>query len=826
MCLSIVGLSAAQGAKAAMKMPTNIPAQGLGPALKDFAQTRNVQVLYFSQVAKDLRTGGASGYLTADEELTQLLNGTGLTYRYVDDKAVTILPVGATLSQEAGATSLATGDDRNGANAPAQEGKKNSSGGFRAAPVDQGTNSQSSAVGSNPPSSQDQGVKLEEIIVTAQKREERLIDVPISIFALSAENLQQREIKSIDDLGLAVPGMSIQSSGNQRRIELRGISNFGGSNSALIGMYLDEADVTSQSAVLLDLSTHDLERVEVLRGPQGTLYGEGSAGGTIHFITKSPVLSQFGMNADVAALFTQDGAPGQRVETAINVPLIDNVLGIRIAGAFDHEGGWIDQPATDRKDFNEEDKTDVRVKALWLPTTQWSVNAMADIHRNNASSNAGEDANGNYTQAFGLTTTPRLNDQFDIYNLTSDYDFVGARLLSSTSYVKQEKVMANYGYALPILQPPAPAFEVDLIPFTNDARILTEELRLASDGNSAWQWTAGGFYRRFQFDQSQNYLFGPPGPPPAVAFTSATNSLSKSWAAFGDTSYKLADRLTLGAGLRYFHDSQDFSNGSSVQSTDFHSLNPRAYVQFKVSDALNVYTSAAKGFRSGGFNNAIGEPSYGPESVWTEELGTKMSVLGGHLSADLAIFHSDYTNYQITGVSPFGPPGLPITSNGGDARVNGVEWDLSWQPWAGWTLSANGDYVNSSFYKVSVTSSDHAVGDPLDFVPKYALTFSAQRDFRVVGKAAFARLDFNEQGRQTFRLRNVAGPTPWFFSESNVIHMLNFNSHIQWNDNLSLGVFAQNLLNDRGQIDPFAIESTAARSRPRTYGVQFGVKFD
>jgi iron complex outermembrane receptor protein len=576
----------------------------------------------------------------------------------------------------------------------------------------------------------------------------------------------------------------------------------------------------------LDLSTYDLDRVEVLRGPQGTLYGEGSAGGTIHFITKNPVLDRFGMDADVAALFTQDGAPGQRVETVVNVPLIDNVLGIRIAGVFDHEGGWIDQPAADRKNFNEEDKTDVRAKALWQPTAQWSVNAMADIHRNDASSNSGEDANGNYTQAFGLTTTPRLEDRFDIYNLTSSYDFDVARLLSSTSYVKQDKIMTNYGYALPIEQPPAPAFEVDLIPFSNDARILTEELRLASDGSGPWQWTAGGFYRRFQFEQSQTYLFGLPGPPPAQSFSSATSSLSKSWAAFGDTSYRLADRLTLGAGLRYFHDSQDFSNGSSLQSTDFHSLNPRAYIQYKISDDLNVYTSAAKGFRSGGFNNAQGEPSYGPESVWTEELGTKMSLFEGHLSADVAIFYSDYTNYQITGVSPQGPPGLPITSNGGNARVKGVEWDLSWQPLVDWTLSANGDYVDSYFYKVGVTSPDHAVGDPLDFVPKYALTFSAQRDFRLVGRSAFARLDFNEQGRQTFRLRNVAGPTPWFFSESDVIHMLNFNSRLQWNDNLSLGVFAQNLLNNRGLIDPFAIESTATRSRPRTLGVQFSVKFD
>ena len=208
-----------------------------------------------------------------------------------------------------------------------KEGKKSSSGDFRVAQVDQGKNTQSVTVGTSSEPGAARREQLTEIVVTAQKREERLMDVPISVVALSAEQLEERNIIGLDDLAMAVPGLSINSQGSyNRRLFLRGVANDTGSS--LIGIYLDEADVTSWAYTQLDLRSYDLERVEVLRGPQGTLYGDGSAGGTIRFITKNPQLDHFSMNADVAALFTENGAPGQRIEAMVNVPLIDNVLGV------------------------------------------------------------------------------------------------------------------------------------------------------------------------------------------------------------------------------------------------------------------------------------------------------------------------------------------------------------------------------------------------------------------------------------------------------------------------------------------------------------------
>ena len=191
--------------------------------------------------------------------------------------------------------------------------------------------------------------------------------------ALTAEDLANRNVVNLDDLPFFVPGLAVESNGAQRRAVIRGISNTGGSNSPLIGLYLDEADVSSGVFSQLDLNTYDLERVEVLRGPQGTLYGEGSAGGTIRFITKDPSLDHFAFASDVEALFTHKGSPSDRLTAALNIPVIDNVLGFRIAGAFDHNGGWIDQPAAGRKDINGGDSTDIRVKGLWTPSDAFSA---------------------------------------------------------------------------------------------------------------------------------------------------------------------------------------------------------------------------------------------------------------------------------------------------------------------------------------------------------------------------------------------------------------------------------------------------------------------
>ena len=293
LCLSVVGLSFGADAHASIRKTISIPAQGLGPALNAFAKERDLQVVYRSEIVGSLRTGGASGDLTVDEALNQLLNGTGLTYRYVDDKTVTILPAGAASSQEQGTALPVTGDDPSGASAAAKEGKKDSSSGFRLAQLDQGKNSQSSSVDRNTATSQDSSKsEITEIVVTAQKKSERLQDVPVPVTAIDADTLVNSNQLRLQDYYTSVPGLSvtprIQSS---LILAIRGITT--GPTNPTVGVTVDDVPYGSSTsngggAVVPDIDPGDLARVEVLRGPQGTLYGANSMGGLLKFVTVDP----------------------------------------------------------------------------------------------------------------------------------------------------------------------------------------------------------------------------------------------------------------------------------------------------------------------------------------------------------------------------------------------------------------------------------------------------------------------------------------------------------------------------------------------------------
>jgi iron complex outermembrane recepter protein len=802
----------------------SFPAQALSESLRALGNQTKTNMLFDPAMTGKVAAPVVERAKDVQDALTQLLEGSGLTFKFIDARTVTVIPKDEAVREAKAPTAGVEKGERE-----LRLAQVGGAGLGANVPDDNGATSEGGST-----------VQLEEIVVTAQKREERLINVPISIVALTADELHKRKVTSLDELSLSVPGLSIQSNGAYRQIMLRGVSNVFG-NSSLIGLYLDEASVGSQPVLQPDLRTYDLERIEVLRGPQGTLYGEGSAGGTIRFITKNPVLDRFAMNAGVAALFTEDGAPGQRIEAMLNMPVVRNKFGLRFAGTFDHQGGWMDQPFNNREDFNDQNLLNVRVKGLWQPSSEFRADVMAIGHRNDAAPGRGEDADGHYSQVFNLATTPTMEDDYELYNATLSYDFPAARLLSASSYIEQDRTNRNLGNRL-LLFPPIP-LEIYYSNLALDVESFTQELRLNSIGSDPWQWTIGAFYRDFRYNSvSSDVLFGltsPPGTPLPTPISFSLRNLSKSWASFVDASYELTARVNIGAGLRYFEDEQERVNGFGLtsdaiapgprQMEKFDTLNPRVYAQFKVSDRVNSYASAAKGFRSGGFN-FVGAPTFDPESVWTYELGTKMSLADGRFSADAAVFYSDYRDYQINGTVVVDGLSFNVFSNAGNARIEGVEWALSWRPAERWNLSFNGDYVESEFYEINSADGSYIEGDQLDFFPKYAVAVSVQRDFNWGGRDGFTRVDYNQQGRMTFRNRHLLGPppappTPFYFDESDVVNMLNLNLGLQWNDNVSLSIFAQNLLDDRGFVSAGQIEENAARSRPRTYGVDFRMTF-
>jgi iron complex outermembrane receptor protein len=791
----------------------NIPANTrLEDALIEWGAKAEVTVMINTPTVDRQTTRGIRGTLSARSALADILRGSGLSYTEEGGR-IRVVPV-TTLERSAQRTAQPE-------SAPASASSDTQS------TVTNESVAQKKAEAATISTRNDARQNyLEEILVTAQKRAERVFDVPMSVIAITGDELEKRNVTNIDDLSMAVPGMYSQSNGSYGRyVFLRGLSNSFG-NSSLVGLYLDEASVTSYPSYLQpDIRTYDLERVEVLLGPQGTLYGDGSVGGTIRFITKDPQLQQFAFDVNAASLFTQDGAPSQRITPVVNVPIVENVLGLRIAGTFDHEGGWMNQPAANQKDINYQNLADVRVKGLWQPTAQLTVKAMAVIHRNDEPPNMGEDSNGNFTQVFNLTTTPSGIDNYDAYNLTLTYDLPFAQLLSTTSYLDQNRETHDLARQFQLTPPGTPKYDLYYPYYALGNDTFTDELRLTSTGSGVWQWTIGGIDRHVVSNISGEYYYavpGPPGTPLPSPYTFLDHNTSKSWAVFGDTSLKLTEKLTLGAGLRYFRDDQE--NLASPQAATFHALTPRAYAKYNITDQVNTYVSASKGFRSGGFNYANTLPTYAPESVWTYELGAKMSLMDGRLSANAALFYTNYTNYQVNGLV-FLPNGQPMNliSNAGRALSRGVEWGLAWRPTDEWSLGFNGELVHSVFTHINVTDSSYDVGDPLDFSAKYGYAVTAQRNFRLNDKPWFVRLDYNLHGPTNYRNRSEGY---WYHDTSDPINMLNLNIEQRWSDYLSFGVFAQNLLNDRGLLDPDANEGNASRPRPRTVGVEFTAKFE
>lgn len=771
---SAILLSATLYAKPDLKtFQINIESQEAGSALMALADVSGVQIMLPQTVGESVKVPALHGQYTINAALDVMLEGTGLGYEFTADNVVLVKAVASDSSVR-------------------RKSKKES-------------------------------VSIEEMIVTAQKREQNIRDVPISISALGATELEQRGISGFEDLGMAVPGLSVSDHGAYRKVFLRGIGNTYGWSASLVGIYVDNVSVAANPSFALDLRPYDMERVEVLKGPQGTLYGDGSVGGTIRFISKDPELDRFGGKVDVEASFTKSGAPSQKIQSAVNIPVIEDELAFRVVSIFERDGGWIDQPAVGREDINDHDVTNIRVKGLWTPNESFRAAVSAIVHRNDGSINAGEDNNGNYNQFLGVATTPDLEDDYEIYDLTLNYSFDSFEIVSSTSHIDAYRRSFWEGQLSLLAAPPAPALEALFSEYPAATRVFSEELRFSSLASGPWNWTVGAFYRDRTVNQSGVLHFGFPDGfgtlPPGFAFVDNQNT--KSLAIFGDASFQLTDRLEIGAGIRHFDDDRTYFDGFNNQENSFSSVSPRVYVNLDVTDSIKTYASVAKGFRSGGFNS-LGQPKFGPETVWTYEVGTKMSFGDGRLDAEMAFFYSEYEDYQIAGVLPPPAPPLGITTNAGNAEIKGIDWALTWSATDNLMLQFNGNIIDTEIVKINALSAAHDVGDSLDMIPDNSFTLSAAYDFEIGYKPGVLRFDYNRRGKASLRNRSIGD---FYYDESDVIDMLNAVVEWQWNENVSFGFFGKNLLNDRGYTNPFALVNFASRSRPRTFGVKVGMQF-
>lgn len=611
-----------------------------------------------------------------------------------------------------------------------------------------------------------------EIVVTAQKRTQLLIDVPQSITVVSGAALENQQATSFQDYLKLVPGLQLdQSNPGQGRLILRGINTGGVASS--VSVYVDETPFGSSSGLVNggvlagDFDTFDVSRVEVLRGPQGTLYGASSLGGLLKFVTNAPDTKKVVARGRVSIEDTDGGEMSYRAHGVLNVPLSDS-LALRASGTYRKDGGFIDSIGTRgsdplgfgivsisdiAKDINSAKSYGGRASLLFKPAGPFDLRLSAVMQniRTKAPSYVESDPNtlktlyGRPTQSQFIPTFGNVD--YRVYNGLMNYDLGFATITSSTSYSTQRQTFrddATFNLSFLLQAITTTPNELYLGQKTNSKK-FTQEVRLASKDNETFEWLVGGFYTNEKGLIFQEFVTVAPGTlnriDTGLGLLLAEVSIKsryREYAGFANGTIHLGKRLHVDIGGRYSHNSQRAAQtaqgplaGNVVIDTDLnssdnvftYSIAPR----FELNDHASLYARVAKGYRPGGPNatppNApVGTPqSFSPDTTTSYEVGFKAETADRRATLDVAAYHIDWSNIQLlTQVSNFG-----ININGGDAKVDGVEFTATYRPVTGLNLSLNGAYTDARLAEDTPLLVGGRKGDRLPFTPKLAIGLNA-----------------------------------------------------------------------------------------------------
>lgn len=685
------------------------------------------------------------------------------------------------------------------------------------------------------PADEASGDALAQVVVTAQKRSANLQDVPFSVSASSESQIRDSGSENIVDLARNIAGFAVADLGpGQSQVAIRGIS----SGQVIrdqpglkeqVGVYLDESAI-SVALFTPDLELFDIDRFEVLRGPQGTLFGAGSEAGTVRYITKQPQLNKFESITDASFEEVSHGDQGGSVRSAVNIPLGDTAAA-RLAIYWHHLPGFIDaiQPGGGlKKDVNDGDRTGARLAVLLHPTEELSITPRivyqnlttdgfprVDLYNILANPYAAVDPVNigslqQYTQQ-----REGLLDQFTLADLKADYNFGAMTLTSITSYthrnvrVLRDATQLTGSVTVDILGN-VPNIEADaranspLFDRTG-LNVLSEEVRLASNGTGQFDWLAGGFFqhvdRHYGQDlptQGYDALISTPGAatnaPADTPYFSDLSYRLKQYAGFGEATWHITNQWGATVGLRYYQFTEDksvlfagafagetFIPGTNIpgpvnNSTDSHGFSPRFIASFKATDDINLSAQASRGFRLGGINDPINLPLCSPtdravfgnaanwkdEKTWNYELDAKTEWLDRRVTFNVAAFYSSITDLQATTTA--GTCSSRVVFNVPTARSAGVEAELFARFNANWDFALSGTYIDAKLTS-SVTSTDQngntvvvgglQDGNRLPTAPREQVAASAGYTLPVVGdKDLFANFTVQYVGSSFSQFEN------------------------------------------------------------------------
>ena len=628
---------------------------------------------------------------------------------------------------------------------------------------------------------------LEEIVVTAAtKREEKLHDVAMGITALSGDDLLRGQEVGFTDFAAQVPGLSLESVDPGRtRVSLRGENV--GSAGATIATTVDDipffmsGSQSNGAFFSANVDTYDMQRVEVLRGPQGTLYGASAEGGLIKYVTNAPNLDQYEGAVAVGGEHVDGGQYAGFAKGLINVPFWDNKAAFRVSAVEEGIPGWIDNPETGQSDVNHGNKYSLRGSLLVKPTSDLSLRVTVF---NQALSVRGDDN----VQVVGAALTPMapaanqldlvdglsnstagphvILDNLSYYSLSVLYDLHAATLMSATSFGEIRKRYTsdttNLAVApgVTLAEALEGAYGEPIVAFGNQQESLhkfNQELRLTSNPGStlfgnAFDWLVGGFFTHETTGFNQVYDARDAADPATILAPAlggdALPADYKERAVFADSTYHFSTAFDIELGGRTTNTRQDsqstllccvlvgpdmtYPTISTSQTNQTWSVAPR----WHLNEDVMAYARVATGFSPGGPNQPSSllpnPPPYRSDSTINYELGARADAFGKRVTVDMAIFDIRWKDVQILDEveTSDGPVGL--NGNSGSAESKGVEWNLAWRPVQGLSLGLLGAYTDAKLTSDAIALGGMR-GDELPYVPAWSSTFNVDYTWHATG---------------------------------------------------------------------------------------------
>lgn len=603
---------------------------------------------------------------------------------------------------------------------------------------------------------------LTEIVVTAQKREEKLSETPLSVTAITSATLDDLAATQLRDFATTVPGLSMTSNGvGQTQVNLRGITS-GGDISPTVGIYVDEVPYGSSTAfaagaqLALDVGLFDIDRIEVLRGPQGTLYGASTMGGLIKYVTVMPDTNSFSGTVNSGVSTTHDGGVSYDMASAVNLPLVSGEAGLRISGFYSHDGGFIDNVALGQENVDQSKVYGGRVDLLLTPSDALSIRINGftqDVERNGSSSAdynfSGQPIYGDLTQHRELEEP--FDEQFRLVSATVKYDLGIASLTSISSYQSARSEALSDVSALYVPEFAGAGIDLGAVGLEKDTQTdkITQEVRFAGNGTYI-DWLVGGFFTHESSNEFE-YLpaYDPGGAPAGINFiTVDLPSNYKEYAGFATVTYHVTEKLDVAGGLRYAkNDQQNAQNGSGLligslpqQDSSEDTVTYLANVRYRLNENLMPYVRFATGYQPGGPNIVArgpnGQPlaptTFAPDTLKSYEVGLKAATPDHLVSIDTALYWINWNDLQVNAIVN----NVGIIANASSARSKGAELTIDAIPVQNLTLTGAFSYTDAELTSNS-TALGAISGDPLPNIPKFTGAVSADYQYPIAGIETF-----------------------------------------------------------------------------------------